>query len=100
MPAAAWAYYSSGADDEITMRENRNAYQRIWFRPRILRDVTKVDYSSKILGHAVSQISRYIILRRSSPLILFLIYWFRLPCVGFLLLYSISMSAFTNGLLW
>lgn len=54
MPAAAWAYYSSGADDEITMRENRNAYQRIWFRPRILRDVTKVDYSSKILGHATT----------------------------------------------
>lgn len=33
------------------MRENRSAYQRIWLRPRILRDVTKVDFSSKILGH-------------------------------------------------
>lgn len=45
---------SSGADDEITMRENRSAYQRIWFRPRVLRDVTEVDYSSTILGHKVS----------------------------------------------
>lgn len=50
LPTAAWAYYSSGADDEITMRENRSAYQRIWFRPRVLRDVTEVDYSSKLLG--------------------------------------------------
>ncbi|KAG8699770.1 hypothetical protein FRC09_006397, partial [Ceratobasidium sp. 395] len=41
MPEKAWAYYSSAADDEITHRENHAAYQRIWFRPRVLRDVTK-----------------------------------------------------------
>ncbi|KAJ7768469.1 FMN-dependent dehydrogenase-domain-containing protein [Mycena metata] len=50
----AWAYYSSAADDEITNRENHAAYHRIWFRPRILRDVTKVDWSTKILGHKSS----------------------------------------------
>jgi len=50
LTAQAWAYYSSGADDEITMRENRTAYQRIWFRPRILKDVTTVDYSTTLLG--------------------------------------------------
>lgn len=44
---------SSGADDEITMRENRSAYQRLWFRPRILRDVTNIDFSTTILGHKV-----------------------------------------------
>lgn len=33
-----------------TMRENHNAYQRIWFRPRILVDVEKVDYSTTMLG--------------------------------------------------
>ncbi|BGP52935.1 hypothetical protein JCM8202_004016 [Rhodotorula sphaerocarpa] len=54
LPVGAWAYYSSGADDEITMRENRNAYQRIWFRPRILRDVTNIDFASTILGHKTS----------------------------------------------
>lgn len=32
------------------MRENRAAYQRMWFRPRILRDVTTVDYSTTLLG--------------------------------------------------
>ena len=28
MPAKAWAYYSSAADDEITHRENHTAYHR------------------------------------------------------------------------
>eukprot|EP00039_Didymoeca_costata_P026399 m.15852 g.15852 ORF g.15852 m.15852 type:complete len:581 (+) comp5510_c0_seq2:25-1767(+) len=50
----AWAYYSSGSDDEVTMRENRNAFQRIWFRPKILVDVHEIDLSSKILGYACS----------------------------------------------
>ncbi|KAJ3972939.1 FMN-dependent dehydrogenase-domain-containing protein [Lentinula raphanica] len=54
MPVKAWAYYSSAADDEITIRENHAAYHRIWFRPRILRDVTSVDFSSTILGHKTS----------------------------------------------
>lgn len=50
MNEKAWAYYSSAADDEITIRENHAAYHRIWFRPRILRNVTHVDWSTKILG--------------------------------------------------
>ncbi|KAG7091144.1 hypothetical protein E1B28_010198 [Marasmius oreades] len=54
MPEKAWAYYSSAADDEITLRENHAAYHRIWFRPRVLRDVTRVDLSSTILGHKTS----------------------------------------------
>ncbi|KAL4929862.1 L-lactate dehydrogenase (cytochrome) [Aspergillus undulatus] len=50
MKKTAWAYYSSGADDEITMRENHSAFHKIWFRPRILVDVEKVDFSTKMLG--------------------------------------------------
>lgn len=46
----AWAYYSSGADDEVTMRENSSVFGRIWFRPRILRDVSKIDFSTSLLG--------------------------------------------------
>lgn len=45
-----WYYYSSGADDEMTLRENHRAYQRIWFRPRILIDVANVDFSTKFFG--------------------------------------------------
>ncbi|KAJ3937462.1 MAG: glyoxylate dehydrogenase [Lentinula lateritia] len=54
LPDKAWAYYSSASDDEITIRENRAAYQRVWFRPRILRDVTVVDWSTTILGQKSS----------------------------------------------
>ncbi|KAI1335445.1 FMN-dependent dehydrogenase [Xylariaceae sp. FL0016] len=54
MKRGAWGYYSSAADDEITMRENREAYHRIWFRPRILVDVKTIDYSTTMLGSRVS----------------------------------------------
>ena len=50
MKKSAWAYYSSGADDEITMRENHSAFHKIWFRPRILIDVENVDISTTMLG--------------------------------------------------
>ncbi|KAI8978081.1 FMN-dependent dehydrogenase-domain-containing protein [Pilobolus umbonatus] len=46
----AWAYYSSGADDEITMRENHNAFHRIWLRPRVMVNVKHVDASTTLLG--------------------------------------------------
>lgn len=53
MTKTAWAYYSSGADDEITMRENHSAYHKIWFRPRILHDVEKIDLSTTMFGTKV-----------------------------------------------
>jgi L-lactate dehydrogenase (cytochrome) len=51
LSAEAWAYYSSGSDDEITLRENHNAFQRIWLRPRVMRDVTYVNTKAKLLGY-------------------------------------------------
>ncbi|KAK1759474.1 FMN-dependent dehydrogenase-domain-containing protein [Echria macrotheca] len=53
MKKAAWGYYSSAADDEITLRENHGAFHRIWFRPKILVDVEKVDFSTTMLGTKV-----------------------------------------------
>ncbi|KAL2267561.1 hypothetical protein VTJ83DRAFT_4838 [Remersonia thermophila] len=50
MKRTAWGYYSSAADDEITLRENHAAFHRIWFRPRILIDVEKIDMSTTMLG--------------------------------------------------
>jgi len=54
MKRTAWAYYSSGADDEITMRENHTAFHKIWFRPRVLVDVGKIDFSTTMLGSKCS----------------------------------------------
>lgn len=50
MKKTAWGYYSSAADDEITMRENHGAFHRIWFRPQVLVDVEKVDLTTTMLG--------------------------------------------------
>jgi len=36
------------------MRENHSAFHKIWFRPRILHDVEKIDLSTTMLGTKVS----------------------------------------------
>jgi L-lactate dehydrogenase (cytochrome) len=51
MTPTAWAYVSSGADDEISMRENARAHQKVFLRGRILRKVGRVDCSTNILGY-------------------------------------------------
>lgn len=50
----AWAYISSGAEDELTKRQNAKAFQKIALRPRILRRIPAVDTATTILGKAVS----------------------------------------------
>ncbi|KAF9381231.1 Hydroxyacid oxidase 1 [Podila verticillata] len=47
-------YYRSGANDMQTLKDNQDAYSRIRLRPRILRDVSKVDTQTTLLGHTVS----------------------------------------------
>lgn len=47
---SAWYYYSSAADDEVTLRENHNAFSRIFFKPRVLVDVSNVDLSTTLMG--------------------------------------------------
>jgi 4-hydroxymandelate oxidase len=50
LPAAVYDYYAGGADDEVTLRLNREAYARWAFRPRVLTDVSRVDASLTLLG--------------------------------------------------
>ncbi len=50
----AWDYYASGANDEITLRDNRDAYDRIKIRYRVLRDVSERDLATTVLGHALA----------------------------------------------
>lgn len=42
-------YYASGAWDEITLRDNRAAYDRYKLLPRVLADVTHRDLSTTVL---------------------------------------------------
>ena len=51
---AAWSYYAGGADDEVTLRENPLAWQRLRLRPRVLVDVTGVDTSTTVLGATIA----------------------------------------------
>lgn len=54
MEKTAWAYYSSGADDEIALRNNHLAYQRVFFNPKVLVDVRNIDLSTTMLGSKTS----------------------------------------------
>jgi isopentenyl diphosphate isomerase/L-lactate dehydrogenase-like FMN-dependent dehydrogenase len=50
----AWDFYQGGSDDEITLRANRQAFERIRLRPRVLVDVSKCDLSTSVLGTPIS----------------------------------------------
>ncbi len=45
-----WDYIVGGVETETTLRRNRMALNSIAFRPRVLRDVSKVDTSVETLG--------------------------------------------------
>jgi len=49
-----WSYYSSGSDDEVTLRANRTAFERIRLRPRMLVDVSTCDMRTTVLGTPLS----------------------------------------------
>lgn len=46
----AWEYLESGAADEFTLRRNRDAFDKILLRPRVLRDVSNLDTSLELFG--------------------------------------------------
>lgn len=46
----AWAYYSSAATDLVSERANRALWEKIWFRPRIMRNVKNVNTKRIIHG--------------------------------------------------
>ncbi|HEX6544973.1 MAG TPA: alpha-hydroxy acid oxidase, partial [Bryobacteraceae bacterium] len=54
LPPMIWDYFSGGAQDEITLRENRAAYDRIPLHYRVMRGVANRDLTATVLGQAVS----------------------------------------------
>lgn len=50
----AFDYYSSGAHDEITLKDNREAYNRIQIHYKVLVDVSKRDLSTEVFGQKIS----------------------------------------------
>ena len=54
LTSTAYDYYCSGADDEITLRENSEAYNRIFLKYRVLVDVSERDLTTVIMGEKIS----------------------------------------------
>ncbi len=46
-------YYNSGAGDEVTLRDNRAAFERVKLRPRMLVDVSAIDLNTSVLGQSL-----------------------------------------------
>ncbi|TQE09710.1 hypothetical protein C1H46_004667 [Malus baccata] len=54
LPKMYYDYYTGGAEDQHTLKENVEAFRRITLRPRILVDVSRVDMSTTVLGYKIS----------------------------------------------
>jgi isopentenyl diphosphate isomerase/L-lactate dehydrogenase-like FMN-dependent dehydrogenase len=50
----ALAYFVGGSGDELTLRENVDAFRRLVLRPRVLVDVTNVSTATTVLGTEVA----------------------------------------------
>ncbi|MBS3029910.1 MAG: alpha-hydroxy-acid oxidizing protein [Dolichospermum sp. DET50] len=49
----AFDYYSSGAWDEVTLRDNLAAFTRVKLRPKMLVDVSKINLTTQVLGESL-----------------------------------------------
>jgi 4-hydroxymandelate oxidase len=54
VPRVAWDYCASGADDEITLRRNRIAFQELRLHNRVLVDVSTRALATSVLGQPIA----------------------------------------------
>lgn len=50
LPRAVFDFYDGAAEDELTLRDNRAAFERVRLAPKVLRDVSRVDTATTLLG--------------------------------------------------
>ena len=50
LPRNVYDYYAGGSGRERTLRANEKAWREVWIAPRVLRDVSAVDTSTRLLG--------------------------------------------------
>ena len=50
LPRAVFDFFDGAAEDEITLRENRAAFERVRIAPKMLTGVERVDTSTTLLG--------------------------------------------------
>jgi 4-hydroxymandelate oxidase len=54
LPTQVWDYYSSGADDERSLRNNVDAYARLELHYRVLVDVARRSTETTLLGQRIA----------------------------------------------
>ena len=54
LPRAIFDFVDGGAQDETTLRANRDEFHRIALAPRVLRDVSQRDQSTTLLGETLA----------------------------------------------
>ncbi|MEX2106371.1 MAG: alpha-hydroxy acid oxidase [Solirubrobacterales bacterium] len=54
LDAGTLGYFAGGAGDELTLRDNVDAWRRWRLRPRVLTDVSEVTTAAELLGEPVS----------------------------------------------
>lgn len=54
MSQPAFDYYRSGANDEVTLRDNHTAYDRIALHYRVLRDISERSLETTVMGHRLA----------------------------------------------
>ena len=54
LDANAWAYFSGGAGDEITLRANRSAWDGITLQPRVLQPLAGGHTRTQLLGRTLA----------------------------------------------
>ena len=55
MSEMAREYLVGGAGDEITLRANLAAYDAIRLKPRVMRDVSRLDTRATLLGRRLAE---------------------------------------------
>jgi L-lactate dehydrogenase (cytochrome) len=54
LPSGVFDYIDGGAEDEVTLGRNVEAFRRLELLPRVLRDVSAVDPSTTLLGRPLA----------------------------------------------
>src|SRR5918992_5048065 len=50
LPRAIFDFFDGGAEDEVTLRENRAAFERVRLLPKVLVNVAQVQTGTEIFG--------------------------------------------------
>ena len=53
LPGGVFHYIDGGAEDELSLSRNVASYSDLEFKPRILRDVSKIDTTTTLLGRPI-----------------------------------------------